>query len=136
MKSLIVFFSRTGNTRKIADKLSLITGSEKEDVEEGKDTGDIKDYPVIFLLSPVWDGRLPGPVRSYVAKRDWRGKKIYPLITNGGLMGSIYPEIISLCKGGRVDEPLSVRFIFEDQKTEDPEIEAWAGRIMRSNLMF
>ncbi len=135
MKSLIVFFSLTGNTRKIAEGISLITGSEKRDMKCGEDAGDIRGYHIIFLLSPVWNGKVPGPVRVYMEKRSWDGKKIYPVITNGGLVGRTYQEIVGLCPGARVAPPLSVRFDFRKQRTKDREIEFWVRDVMRRNLM-
>ena len=107
-KTLVVYYSRTGNTRFVAEK---IAGKLKADIEEvidrknrrgiigwwraagdatrGKETeiertkNSPSDYDLIILGSPVWNKRIPPAMRTYLNKNDLSKKKIAFFNTNG-----------------------------------------------------
>ena len=99
MKILIAFFSLTGNTRfvaeKIAEKLSAdlceiidkkhkkgrliyLTGGyaalrEKQTkIEVSK---DVKNYDLIVVGSPIWAGKIAPAIRTFQLKNDFSNKK-------------------------------------------------------------
>ena len=93
MKTLLVYYSRTGNTRMIAntisesiecdieeivekDKRKGIIGYIKSGYQASRDKADhiedskyeISDYDLVIIGTPVWAGKMSVPVRTYLKK--------------------------------------------------------------------
>ena len=93
MKTLIVFYSRTGRTKKIAQELHRRIESEIDEIQDkkkrkgilgwvsaGRDAGQGKEteilgdknspsnYDIIVIGSPTWNGGLSVPIRTYVRR--------------------------------------------------------------------
>ena len=92
MNTLVVYYSKTGNTKKVAQ--SVIGGidceyDELQYDEKAKSISyahDPSDFEHIILLSPVWAFSLAEPMKLYLAKE--KGKiKNYDLIVTCGAMG-------------------------------------------------
>ncbi|HWX47812.1 MAG TPA: flavodoxin [Roseomonas sp.] len=110
-RTLVAYFSRTGNTRVIAGQvrrardadLFEIRPSEPypEDYEatvaqarQERDSGyepplaasvpDIAAYDTVFLGMPIWGGTAPSVIRSFLSAHDLSGKTLVPFITHGG----------------------------------------------------
>jgi len=60
MKSLIIYFSLTGNTKKVAHAIhnGISRGVERCDITTLKkvDISRLVEYDLIVIGSPVWDG--------------------------------------------------------------------------------
>ena len=111
---LVAYFSATGNTRGVAERLATATGADlfeiqpetlytdddlnwrndksRSSIEMGnKDSrpviantiDDISKYDTIFLGFPIWWGREPSIVDTFVTSYDFAGKKIIPFATSG-----------------------------------------------------
>ena len=106
---LVVFYSRTGTTRRVAYAVAESLGAEIEEIADLKNrTGlfgflgairdalgrrcapigdpdrDPADYDIVILGSPVWAGRMSSPVRSYLDRSRGRFKAVAFLCTCGG----------------------------------------------------
>lgn len=93
MKTLIVYFTRTGNTKEIVDKLkSELTADVEEITEEGSRRGllgwlrsgrqgsskadveirpleaDPSSYELVVMASPVWSGNVSAPMKAFIKK--------------------------------------------------------------------
>ncbi|MCW4051275.1 MAG: hypothetical protein NWE89_16240 [Candidatus Bathyarchaeota archaeon] len=93
MKTLIVYFTRTGNTKKIVDILQKELEGDVETVTEessrqgilgwlksggqGGSKADIpinplkaapSDYELVVMASPVWAGNMSAPMRAFIKK--------------------------------------------------------------------
>lgn len=121
----IVYFSKSGNTERIAKYIQEATGGNliKIDSEvpypedytetteiakkeiENKETPRIvlnKEYSentkIIFIGSPCWWGTIASPVRTFLMTHNFNGKTIIPFITHGGSeMGKTVEEIKAIC---------------------------------------
>lgn len=109
--NLVVYFSRSGNTRVIAGQIGRALGARvfeivpatpyPEDYEETvaqatreresgyepplqAGVGNIADYDTIWLGFPIWGGSLPPVIRSFLSGHDLSGKTLVPFITHGG----------------------------------------------------
>lgn len=121
----IVYFSKTGNTEKIAKYIQEVTGGtlikintkkpypedytkttevakkeieNKETPEIVLDEGYSENAKIIFLGSPCWWGTIASPVRTFLATHNFEGKTIVPFITHGGSeLGETVETIKTIC---------------------------------------
>lgn len=135
-KVLIVYLTRTGNTKAVANMIHEEIGGTVVDlelanpypknyreqvdqvVEENASNylpplktkiRNINDYDVIFLGAPTWDMQLPPPMKSFLSAHDLSGKKIVPFNTNAGYgVGSSFETIKKLCPNSTVLEGFSI----------------------------
>jgi flavodoxin len=108
MKILVVYYSRTGTTKVVAERLAQELGAdidETVDLQErlgpvnymraaraakGLKNTEIKyernpeDYDLIVIGTPIWWNNLPPAPRTYLSSLDLRGKKVAFFITSQG----------------------------------------------------
>ena len=126
MRALVVFYSRTGNTKRTAEEISKTLNADVEELYDAKDrkgtTGWIlsgmdarlkrkanlrkteKDpslYDLVILGTPTWAHTLSTPIRSYIHQNSNTFKKVAFFVTSGfgsikSAMG-IYKEMANLC---------------------------------------
>ncbi|RQO77905.1 flavodoxin [Pedobacter sp. KBW01] len=135
-KILIVYLSRTGNTKAVAHMIQKYTGGrlmaielEKPYPENYRQTVDqvarenesgflpplstkvdsIESYDVIFVGFPTWGMQLPPPMKSFLNSYKLKGKQIIPFNTNGGYgIGSSFEKIKALCPDSKVMDGFTV----------------------------
>lgn len=109
-KTLIAYYSHSGNTKAVAQKIQNYTGGDTFEIEpvnkysqnynevvnqakieaqndvrpELINNGDIKDYDIIFLGTPVWWYTIASPVKTFLTSHNWENKIIIPFCTHGG----------------------------------------------------
>jgi flavodoxin len=133
---LIVYLSRTENTKTVAEiiqqqvggdlvGLELVTPYPKDyraivaQVDKENETGflpplktrveAIKDYDTVFVGFPTWDMQLPPPMKSFLRTHDLTGKTVIPFNTNGGYgKGSSFETVKELCALSNVLEGLAI----------------------------
>ena len=123
MRSLVVYYSKTGTTRKIATAISRMLGSDIEEIVDLKDRGGImgwlsggrdstlknhteikrlkKDtlkYKLVIIGTPVWAWTVTPAVRTYIVKKCKRLKKIAFFCTNDGSPGNTFKAMQEICK--------------------------------------
>ncbi|WP_232541207.1 flavodoxin [Spirosoma endbachense] len=136
-KVLIVYLSRTTNTRAIAEIIHRHVGGklvalelEKpypenyratvEQVAKENETGflpplktkidTIQQYDVVFVGFPTWGMQLPPPMKSFLHQYDLKGKTVIPFNTNGGYgIGSTFQTVKELCPNSNVVEGFTMR---------------------------
>jgi flavodoxin len=84
-KVLVTYFSRTGNTRKIAEAIFGALDGGKELLPMAR-TGDLARYDLVFIGFPVQSHSLPYPVEEFLKKVP-PGKKLALFSTHGSLPG-------------------------------------------------
>ncbi|MDR1577436.1 MAG: NAD(P)H-dependent oxidoreductase, partial [Deltaproteobacteria bacterium] len=119
MKSLVISFSYSGNTRQIADIIQKLTGAAQADIEVARPypseynacvkqaeeevkkgfepeikplAVNIDDYDTAFIGTPVWWYTFSPPVRTVLSAWRWEGKTVYPFATHGGGIGSTFRD--------------------------------------------
>lgn len=90
MKTLVTYYSQTGNTEKIARAIYDALHGEKEliPIEEVKDT---QGYGIIFIGFPVQAHSVPAKVLPFF-KRLPEGQRIAFFCTHGSLRGGHLPK--------------------------------------------
>lgn len=102
MKSLVIYYSQTGNTKKIAQ--AIHTGmselSERCDIArlQDVDTEDLTKYDLIGLGSPVWHRREPAHVMNFIeyTMDSLEGKHGFAFCTHGLLPGRFLARVVPL----------------------------------------
>ncbi len=129
MKSLILYYSRTGNTANVAQVLHKNTKSDIEEIKDrtdrsgilgylrsGKDAlfgkeadveglkYEINDYNSIFIGGPVWVLRPATPISTMIKRLDLKNKNVILFVTCGGNHGKALDMMTSLVvkNGGNV----------------------------------
>jgi flavodoxin len=136
-KVLIVYLSRTNNTKAIAEIIQKNIGGrlialelETPYPENYKATVDqvvhenvtgflpplktkidsIEKNDVIFVGFPTWGMQLPPPMKSFLKQYDLRGKTIVPFNTHAGYgPGGSFETIKSLCPNSTILEGFSIK---------------------------
>lgn len=147
-KILIAFYSHTGNTKTVAEKIQSLTGgdlfeikttqtypanyndlinqaqAEKENnfMPELVENIDISGYDTIYLGTPVWWYTFATPIRTFLSENDFSGKTIIPFCTHGGGGASAtYTDIQALCPNADVKEG----FTSYENSAKLSDVEAW-----------
>ncbi|MBR2779259.1 MAG: flavodoxin [Firmicutes bacterium] len=67
-------------------------------------------YDNVFVCGPCWWGTYPMPVFTQIERLDWRGKKVFPLVTHEGSgLGSCVRDLQRFCRGAVFGPGLAVR---------------------------
>jgi flavodoxin len=136
-KILIVYLSRTSNTKAIAEIIQDNVGGKLvalelqnpypenykaivEQVAKENETGflpplktkidSIEEYDTVFVGFPTWAMQLPPTMKSFLKQYDLRGKMIIPFNTNAGYgIGSTFDTVKELCPNSTVPEGFSIK---------------------------
>ena len=136
-KVLIVYLSRTNNTKVIAEMIHEKVGGTLvaleletpypenyqaivQQVQEENESGylpplktkidDIHKYDLVFVGFPTWGMQLPPPMKSFLHQYDLSGKTIVPFNTNAGYgVGSSFETVEALCPNTNILEGFSIK---------------------------
>ncbi len=152
MKSIIIYYSYGGNTRKVAEKIQKILGADAAEiktvkpyigsyndvVEQGQreiDSGfmpeiqplkvDLSQYDTVILGTPVWWYTFAPAMKTFLSSTDLSGKKVYPFATNGGWIGHTFKDFARICLDAEVHPGLNIRFNEDKQLTTETDIRKW-----------
>lgn len=136
-KILIVYLSRTNNTKAIAKIIHSYVGGKLAALELQKpypenyratvqqvvnenETGflrplktkidSIEKYDVVFVGFPTWDMKMPPPMKSFLHQYNLKGKTVIPFNTNAGYgVGSGFDTVKQLCPNSKILEGFSIK---------------------------
>lgn len=134
---LIVYLSRTKNTKTVAEIIQKKVGGELVSLElvnpypenykeivaqvdrENKEgflpelktkINNLDSYNTIFVGFPTWDMQMPPPMKSFLTDNDLSGKTVIPFNTNAGYgVGSGFDTVEELCSNSKVLEGYSTK---------------------------
>jgi len=135
-KVLTIYFSHSGNTRKIANEIHKVVGGDIVEIQPEKPypnnyntvveqvrremhsgykpklktrVADLGAYDTVFVGSPNWWHTVAPPVLTYLAESDLAGKTIIPFITHGGGgLGRSSADIAELCPNATILDSLAL----------------------------
>jgi len=136
-KVLIVYLSRTNNTKAIAEIIQRSVGGKLvalelenpypenyqktvQQVVKENESGylpplktkidSIEKYSVVFIGFPTWDMKMPPPMKSFLHQQNLRGKTVIPFNTNAGYgVGSGFQTVKELCPDSKVLEGFEIK---------------------------
>jgi flavodoxin len=86
MKKLVVYYSLTGNTKKVAEAIYEVL-PEPKSLKPLAEVQNVDDYDLIFIGFPVHSHSLPYKVETFL-KNLPSGKKIALFMTHGSIPGT------------------------------------------------
>lgn len=145
-KVLVAYFTISGNTKKIAEKIAAQVGDSLYEIktktpypndyhavveqakkelaasarpELDKPLPDISGEDVVIVGFPNWCSTLPMPVFTFLEGLDLNGKKVIPFLTHGGGgIGNADSDLKKICKGAEV-APCADGNKFDDESLQE-----------------
>lgn len=136
-KTLIAYYSRTGNTRTVAEQIHSRVGGElfqvhtshsypeayRATTEQARreldinfrpilttQVPDMEAYTTVFIGYPNWWGTLPTALFTFLESYSFAGKTLVPFCTHEGTgLGRGPADVARLCPGATVLEGFAVR---------------------------
>jgi flavodoxin len=134
---LILYLSRTKNTKAVAEMIQKNVGGKLVAVELEKPYPEnyqqtvaqvasenasgylpqlktkidsIGKYDIVFVGFPAWGMKMPPPMKSFLTQYNLSGKTVIPFNTNGGYgIGSTFDTVRELCPDSEILEGYSTR---------------------------
>ena len=151
-KTLIVYFSFTGNTRAVAKEIQKSTGGDLFEVQTVKPYPDdytkrtevakkeqqdnarpalkvtkipnLTKYDAIILGTPCWWGDLPMPVFTLLEANDLAGKTVAQFMTHGGSgLGRSESTVRRLCPRSKILKAIAISG--SDAGDSQAEVDKW-----------
>ena len=155
MNAIVVYYSRTGKTRFVAEKVASELKAEIEEVVDlknrsgrlgflkagydatrgnetkiGETQNSPSDFDLIVIGTPVWNSRPASAIRTYLTKSDFSGKKVAVFFTNEGVGEEKAVERTkALIPDGNIVGELVVSKVFENQKDNEVKISDWCSNL-------
>ena len=146
MKAAVIYYSKAGTTKKIAEKIAAAFNADLHFVEPEKAYGsyisavirvagekirkkdpalkskvaDFSSYDTVFIGFPVWYSTMPNHLQEYVSKADLAGKRVIPFATAGanGKESSL-ETVKKLCPKSNITD------YFYTSMTSKGDVDAW-----------
>ena len=129
-KSLVVYFSRTGNTKAVAEQIQSLTGSDLVELktvvpypssyndcltqaqeerannarpELSTTINNMSEYDTVYVGYPIWCYTAPMAIFTFLESYDFTGKTVIPFCTSGSTsITESVTDIRSVCSGANV----------------------------------
>lgn len=145
-RTLVVYFSRSGNTRVIAGVIHRQLNTDLVEIEPAtaypedyfqtvelaknqRDRGvkpalkhaiaNLERYQTVYLGFPIWGTTLPPLVDTFLSSHDLSNKRVIPFITHGGYgIGDSEAKLATLAAAAQWEKPLVIECDQERKTTE------------------
>lgn len=154
-KTLILYYSHTGNTRELAEQIRQKTGADiveirtvrpyptvynelTEQAKREQNSGfrppiqplniNIAEYDTIFIGSPIWWSTIATPVTTFLSEQNMAGKTLIPFVTHGGSgLARTVNAIKELAPQANVRDGLAIRS--SNVKSAQKDIDSWLYQV-------
>jgi flavodoxin len=153
MKTLVIYYTRTGNAKFMAETIASELGADIEEVIDlknrqgkigwlssgrdatgGKETeiGQTKrtptNYGLIIIGQPVWAGNLTPAIRTYMSKNDLSGKKVAVFFSDSNL-GKVVEKTKALMPNSTFVGELALPKALEKKEETKKKIAEWCNTL-------
>jgi flavodoxin len=158
-KTLVAYFTRSGNTRTIAGLLSRDLQADPFEIEPATPypadyfatveqatqerernylpplkatVSNLAAYDTVFLGFPIWGASAPPIIRSFLASQDFAGKTIVPFNLHGGYgLGNSHDAIAQAAPQARFADGFMMEGLQERRTTE--QVREWLAKAARKS---
>ncbi|MCX6746097.1 MAG: hypothetical protein NTX00_03720 [Candidatus Parcubacteria bacterium] len=154
MSSIVIFYSRTGNTQFVAEEIATVLGSDLKPLIDQKKRGglwgyiwagfdaivknktkladphlDLSQYDLIFLGTPNWAATLPPVIRTFLNLFSLNSKKVVFFCTQDGLgAGRVFNNLRVLAKGAEIVGEKYFNKVNLNKEAIRLQVKEWAGK--------
>jgi flavodoxin len=155
MKTLVVYYSGTGNAKFVAEKIAQELGADIDEVIDEKNRRGLigfltrgydatrgkktriaeakknpKEFDMVVVGTPVWNGRPSPAIRTYLSNNDLSGKKVAIFCTNEGSGGAkAIARTKVLIANGDFTEHLVVSNAIKNNADTEDKISEWCSKL-------
>lgn len=154
MSTLVVFYSRTGTTRRVAETLARALAADLEEIREKRDRLGVRGYlrsgfdaglqrwvpieplgrdpgryDLVVVGTPVWNMSLSAPVRTFLANNARRPPELAFFLTEGGTGDRRVFRQMEEVAGKRPVATLVAKQRHVESGRAEPEIDAFVARL-------
>ncbi len=154
LRSLIVYYSKTGNARWVAQTLAAEIGADVEEVVEVKKQPSVfgvlrgisirwqsheteiapivrspADYDLTIIGTPVWGGKPTPAIMAYLKKTDLSEKRVAVFFTQGNKKPQGIEETKALMPNCDYEGALSIVNPLEDKESSEKQIIEWCTKL-------
>jgi flavodoxin len=155
LKSLVVYYSRTGNARFVAQTIAAEIGADLEEIVDLKKRSGIlgylsggsdarrgretqisptkkspADYDLIIVGSPVWAARPVPAVTTYLRKNDLSDKKVAVFFAQGGKKPTGFEQAKALMSNSECIGELSLTNPSSKKEESERQITEWCKALI------
>lgn len=155
-KILVIYYSLSGHTKDIAERISLQTGADiyeiktKENIksnplfyakvknqlksgnypEINDNFPDVSAYDLIIVGAPIWWYTAATPTLSFLKEFDFKGKKIAPFSTQGSNYGTYFEDFKKKAQNAEILEGAAFNNLPKEyDDAVDNKITAWLNNL-------
>jgi flavodoxin len=150
MKSLVVYYSRSGNARFMAQTIAAELGSDVEEVVDLKNRGGIwgflsggfdatrgketkigetkktpAGYDLVVVGTPVWSSRPTPAIRTYLQRNDFSGLKVALFFAQGATTPKAVDRTKALIPNGNFVGELFLSNALDNKAESEKKIIEW-----------
>ena len=107
MRTLVIYYSKSGHTKSVADRIARAMNADVEEVvEAGKRGGNVRaaldaifkrkpvlkpfgrlldDYDLVFIGTPIWRMNAVPAIQAFLPMQDWSSRQVALFCTMGGM---------------------------------------------------
>jgi len=156
MKSLVVYYSRSGNTRFVAEYISQEIAADIEEIIDKKKRKGLfcfilsgydatrgrlteiaemerspKDYDLIIVGTPMWNKRIVPAVRTYLKENSFSGKNVALFCTNlGSQSNQVFSTLKELIPGCVFVGELTISNVKKQIEENKEKISEWTKSLI------
>ncbi len=157
-KVLVVYYSLSGNTKDIAQRIQEKTNADvfeiktaepivsgpafywnsRKQLKSGKypeingNLPDFSKYDIVFVGFPVWWYSVATPVLAFLEQADFKNKTVIPFSTQGSNVGSSFEDFKNKARNANVLSGASFNNLPDKySKAVDNKISAWLNSIKK-----
>ncbi len=156
MKSLVVYYSRSGNTRFVAEQVCREIGGDVEEIVDKKKRNGFlgfvlsgydatrgkvttiepvkrspRDYDLVVVGTPMWNKRITPAVRTYLKGNNFSGKQVALFCTNlGSNPARVFKTLKELMPGCSFVGELTITNARKDREKTEKMISEWAKSLV------
>jgi flavodoxin len=154
VKSLVVYYSRTGNAKFVAETIAAELGSDIEEIVDlknragkigwisaGRDASGGKqtkiaptkkvaaDYDLLIIGTPIWAWSPTPAIKTYVGKNDLTGKKVALFFTFDSNLRQAVEKTKALMPNSIFVGELALTKALDNKAESEKKISAWCNSL-------